>query len=77
MGKLEKEQSRLEPWRVQCAPLRITLIKETGPPSVCFSGDIWLLRCREGRQLGSNTAGLCPVTPSQGHFRHKEPWNRS
>ena len=73
----EKQQSRSEPWRARCAPLRLTLKKEAHLPTVRLSRDIRLLRCREGRWLGLNTTGLCPVTPSQGHFCHPGPWNLS
>lgn len=42
----EKQQSRSGPWRARCAPLRITLKKEAGLPTVRLSSDIRLLRCR-------------------------------
>lgn len=73
----EKQRSRSEPWRARCAPLRITLKKEAGRPTVRLSSDIRLLQRREGRWLGSNTTGFCPVTPSQGHICHQGPWNLS
>ena len=49
VSQSKKQQPRAEPWRVLCAPLRITLTKEIGLPTVGLSSNIQPLRCREGR----------------------------